>query len=281
MKILIYGDESGLSKSKKCQLLLVNRGDFYRSSESTRLKRESSDALLLKKIEDVILEMPFYGYRRVSKAINVNHKKVLRIMKSNNLLCKRKKRFARTTFSDHDEKVYTNLTENLYLTGINQLWVSDITYIHLPRGFVYLSAILDAYSRKCIGWSLDKTLESKLAINALEQALSKRNIKKGLIHHSDQGVQYASKAYTEILRGNEIKISMSRKGNPYDNAKAESFFKTLKCEEVYLFDYQNMSEAKSSIEEFIENVYNKKRLHSSIGYVSPEKFEKDLTGLKI
>jgi transposase InsO family protein len=162
------------------------------------------------------------------------------------------------------------------LTGIDQLWVADITYIRLLREFIYLAIILDAFSRRCIGWALGRTLQAELAVEALVMALNSRSVKVGLIHHSDRGVQYASQQYTDLLKENKILISLSRRGNPYDNAKAESFIKTLKIEEVYLYEYENLAEAYSRIGHFLEEVYNQKRLHSALGYVPPAEFEQSL-----
>ncbi len=165
--------------------------------------------------------------------------------------------------------------------GVNQLWVADITYIRLLREFIYLAVILDAYSRRCIGWQLGQTLEAELAIGALRIALSTRQLEPGLVHHSDQGVQYASDDYTGLLKENEIQISMSRQGNPYDNAKAESFIRTLKMEEVYMYEYENIEEAYNRIGHFLEEVYNQKRLHSALGYVPPAEFERSLLESKV
>ena len=197
-------------------------------------------------------------------------------MREDNLLCLRKRSFIRTTDSRHSLAVYPNLVPELTLTSINQLWVADITYIRLLREFVYLAVIIDAFSRRCIGWALEHYLEAELAIEALRQALAARQIGPGLVHHSDQGVQYASSAYTELLKKRGIRISMSRKGNAYDNAKAESFIKTLKYEEVYLFEYETIAEARCRIGHFLEEVYNQKRLHSALGYVPPAEFEEQL-----
>lgn len=193
-------------------------------------------------------------------------------MKQNNLL-KKKRWFVKTTNSNHPFTLYPNLTKGLTPTKIDQLWVCDITYIRLPYSFVYLTCILDAYSRKVIGWNLGSGLGHELTVEALRMALVKRNFSKGLIHHSGRGVQYASNANIELLKNHGIKISMSAKGNPYENAKAESFFKTLKCEEVYLSEYETMAEARVRIGRFVEDVYNKKRLHSSLGYLLPNEFE--------
>ena len=204
----------------------------------------------------------------------VNHKRVLRLMREDNLLCLRKQGFVRTTNAQHGFAVYPNLIPELTLSAPNQLWVADITYVRLQREFIYVAVILDAYSRRCIGWALDCSLEAKLALVALRMALAAREVRPGLVHHSDRGVQYASHAYTNRLKEYGIRISMSRTGNPYDNAQAESFIKTLKYEEVYLFEYQTLAEARGRIGQFMEAVYNEKRLHSALGYRPPAEFER-------
>jgi transposase InsO family protein len=197
-------------------------------------------------------------------------------MREDNLLCLRKRKFIRTTDSNHSMAIYPNLAGDMRLSRVDELWVSDITYIRLLREFIYLAVILDAYSRRCIGWALGLSLQSSLATEALMMALSSRSVEPGLVHHSDRGVQYASREYTDLLKKNGILISMSRRGNPYDNAKAESFMKTLKMEEVYLYDYEDEAEARSRIRHFLEDVYNQKRLHSSLGYMPPAEFEQSL-----
>ena len=200
-------------------------------------------------------------------------------MREDNLLCMKKRFRLQTTDSNHSEKIYLNLAKDLIVTDINQLWVADITYIQLLREFVFLAVIIDVFSRRCIGWELSRYIDTQLTLNALYNAFKTRraNDLTGLIHHSDQGVQYASQEYVDCLKEHGIKISMSRRGNPYDNAFAESFIKTLKCEEVYLNEYGTFKDALQNIERFIEEVYNSKRLHSSIGYKSPVDFERALT----
>jgi transposase InsO family protein len=198
-------------------------------------------------------------------------------MQEDNLLCIRRRKFVvATTDSKHDRPVYPNLAKGMKLTGINQLWIADITYIRLETEFIYLAVVLDAYSRRVIGWALGRTLEDDLTIAALRMALLLRSPGPGLVHHSDRGVQYASYAYTEILQQHQIRISMSRKGNPYDNAACESFMKTLKYEEVYRQEYRDLAEAQASIEQFLEKIYNSKRLHSALGYLPPVEFELSL-----
>jgi transposase InsO family protein len=229
-------------------------------------------------IQKQALQMPAYGYRRITAALRragwvVKHIRVLRLMRVDNLLCLRKKAFVCTTDSDHELRIYPNLARDLKVSGLNQLWVADITYIRLLLEFVYLAVILDACSRRVIGWALDRTLEAELALAALRLALARGRVAPGLVHHSDRGVQYASKDYIELLTEHGILISMSRRGNPYDNAQAESFIKTLKYEEVYRTEYLDFADARRCIGKFIDSVYNKKRLHSALGYLPPAEFE--------
>lgn len=272
--------QSGLFVSQACAAFEMDRLAFYRCRGSSLL---DGDVDLRDQIQRVALEWPQYGYRRITAqlrrdGLKANHKRVLRLMREDNLLCLRKKSFIRTTDSTHALRTYPNLVPRLYLTGRDQLWVSDITYIRLWREWIYLAVILDAFSRRCIGWELDRHLRASLAVEALRMALNSREIKAGLVHHSDRGVQYASDEYTGLLKEQGILISMSRRGNPYDNARAESFMKTLKYEEVYLREYENMAEARERIGQFLEEVYNRKRLHSALGYVPPVEFEQSLDG---
>lgn len=259
-----------------CQLSGVSRAGFYRWRQSP--EEIDSDIELRDEIQQIALEWPSYGWRRVRKELGrrgwvVNHKRVRRIMRDDNLLCLRRRRFIATTDSNHRLPVYPNLASQMSTTSINQLWVADITYIRLETEFVYLAVILDAFSRRVIGWALDRTLEATLAIQALDMALAERRPAAGLVHHSDQGVQYASTDYTSLLRQHGAVISMSRRGVPYDNAACESFMKTLKYEEVYRQEYRDMTDARRSIERFIEKIYNSRRLHSALGYRPPAEFE--------
>jgi transposase InsO family protein len=261
-----------------CQMTGISRAGYYRwgvPKPRFPVKMEFRDAL-----QKIALESPAYGYRRITAELNrrgfeVNHKRVLRLMRQDNLLCLRHKAFVVTTDSRHDLPVYPNLARELAPSGVNQLWIADITYIRLRAEFVYLAVVLDAFSRRVIGWALGRTLEAGLALSALAMALRQRQPAPGLVHHSDRGVQYASGDYTDLLKQRQIQISMSRKGNPYDNAACESFMKTLKYEEVYRTEYRDLADAYAQIGEFLERVYNRQRLHSALGYVSPAEFEQN------
>ena len=262
-----------------CRAAAVSRASYYRFLKPGKEKAEEME--LRDEIQKLAVQMPAYGYRRITAALQragweVNHKRVLRLMRADNLLCLRKRAFVRTTDSDHNLPVYPNLARALPVTGLNQLWVADITYIRLLLEFVYLAVILDAFSRRVIGWALGRTLEAKLALEALQMALGRGRVASGLMHHSDRGVQYASKDYVALLTEHDILISMSRRGNPYDNAQAESFMKTLKYEEVYRTEYLDFAEAQRCIGRFIESVYNRQRLHSALGYLPPAEFEQQL-----
>lgn len=229
-------------------------------------------------IQQIALEMPSYGHRPMTaelqrRGLSAGRERVLRYMREDNLLCRRRRAFVSTTDSKHALKVFPNLARELVITGPDQLWVADITYIRLPGEFVYLAVVLDAFSRRVIGWALERHMMTELALSALQMALSYRQPQPGLMHHSDQGKQYASAAYVSLLVKHQICISMSRTANPYDNAKAERFMRTVKYEEVYLADYQTLTEARASISHFIEEVYNRKRLHSALGYRPPVEFE--------
>jgi putative transposase len=262
--------------SRLCALLGVSRSWYYaRAHRPTALER---DIALRDTIEQIVLAFPGYGYRRVTHALQragrtVNHKRVLRVMHEESLLCQLKRRFVVTTDSKHTQPSYPNMLTGLTLDRIDQAWVADLTSIRLPTAFVYLAAILDAYSRRCVGWALSRGIDTDLTLAALTMALSRRQPAAGLIHHSDRGVQYASGDYVAALEAAGAQISMAARGNPYENAKAESFFKTLKHEEVYRKEYRTFEEAEANLERFIADVYNTKRLHSSLGYVPPVEFE--------
>jgi putative transposase len=262
-----------------CRLGRVSRAGFYRFDPES--ERRDDDMDLRNEIQRIALEFPCYGRPRITAELKrrgwkVNHKRVARIMREDNLLCLRRRKFMVTTDSNHGFHVYPNLAAGMELTGLDQLWISDITYIRLETEFVYLAVVLDAYSRRVIGWELDRTLEAGLAIAALNMALRRRSPPEGWTHHSDRGVQYASNDYTSLLKEHGARISMSRKGNPYDNATCESFMKTLKFEEVYRQEYRDLADARGSIERFIEKVYNGRRLHSALGYRPPVEFERSL-----
>ena len=262
--------------ARLCNTAEVSRSGYYRYLH--KKPKTDPDIEIRDRIQRICLESSSYGYRYVTKALHrqgypVNHKRVLRLMREDNLLCVRKKRFIATTDSNHGHPTYPNLAGQMDLWGINQLWVSDITYIRLAHRFIYLAVILDAYSRRVIGWQLGKHLDTSLTIGALKKALHKRTLTPGLVHHSDRGVQYAAGAYTDLLKQHRIQISMSRKGNPYDNAKCERFMRTLKYEEVLIKEYDHLDDARANIKTFIEQVYNTKRLHSALGYSPPAEFE--------
>ncbi|QYJ16278.1 IS3 family transposase ISMco1 [Rubrobacter xylanophilus DSM 9941] len=262
---------------KLCELMGVSRSWYYERPSATE-KKAKEDVALQDAIERIVLGFPGYGYRRVSAALRregwaVNRKRVLRIMREESLLCQLKRRFVPTTDSAHAFGRYPNLIKATRINELDQAWIADITYIRLPTTFCYLAAILDAYSRRCVGWHLSRFIDTRLTPSALEMALATRSPAVGLIHHSDQGVQYASSEYVLRLEEAGALISMAAVGNPYENAQVESFFRTLKMEEVYIKDYRDFEEAQENIAQFIEEVYNQKRLHSSLGYLPPVEFE--------
>jgi putative transposase len=266
-----------LGIERMCQLAGVSRAGFYRWLQMQEPDEE--DLEVRSAIQQIFVEHKRrYGYRRVSaelrrRGLLANHKRVARLMKEDNLLAVQPKSFVVTTNSEHELEVSLNLARRMKLTGVNQLWVADITYIRLRREFVFLAVILDAFSRKVVGWELDRTLTARLAMAALEKAIGQRQPPPGLVHHSDRGIQYACDAYVSILRKQAMIPSMSRPANPYDNASCESFMKTLKQEEIYANEYRDMDQLRENIAAFIDSYYNRVRLHSALGYKPPEEFE--------
>jgi putative transposase len=255
------------------------RSSYYkRPSEASRIEREQSRATLRGQIEEVLRRCPAYGYRKVTwdlarQGVVANHKRVAKLMREEALTPRRVRKYLCTTDSDHVLPVLPNLAAGLVPTERDQLWVADITYIRLAREFVFLSVILDVWSRKVVGYASGKTLGTPLTLAALESAAAARRPGPGLIHHSDRGTQYAAREYRERLDQLGIRGSMGRKGNPYDNAYAESFFKTLKYEEIYMNEYKTMKDVSERLPFFLEQVYNRRRLHSSLGYVPPEEYD--------
>ena len=277
--------KDSLPVSEACSLLDVSRSGYYdwTDRDAATPVVDEFEMKLKNEIQKIALKFTKYGYRRVKvelfrRGFLANSKYIRRLMREDNLLVVRHAFRPVTTDSNHDLPTYQNIAKHLDVTGLNQLWVADITYVQLVNEFVYLAVILDVFSRRCIGWNLSRNLDSQLTMGALKMALRRRRNcdLTGLVHHSDQGVQYASNVYVECLKLHGIQISMSRRGNPYDNAFAESFIKTLKCEEVYLTEYLSFQDALDNIGKFIEKIYNKKRLHSSIGYKPPEEFEMEV-----
>jgi transposase InsO family protein len=273
--------QGSLSIERICQLAQVSRAGFYRSLQERLPVEEEME--VRSTIQQIVLEhRRRYGYRRVTaelrrRGLLVNHKRVARLMREDNLLAIQPRAFVVTTDSKHEFEVYLNLASHLKLTGINQLWVADITYIRLQSEFVYLAVILDAFSRKVVGWALERTMATRLTRTALERAIVAREPAPGLVHHSDRGLQYASAEYVQVLREHQMIPSMSRPANPYDNASCESFMKTLKREEIYANDYVDLEHLRSNIEAFIDDYYNRCRLHSALGYQPPEEFEQQLS----
>ena len=272
--------ETRMGIGHMCQVAGFSRAGYYRFLDPD--KPAAADMDLRDQMHKIAAEWPSYGSRRITQELkarhwDVNRKRVQRLMREDNLLCVAKRKFVVTTDSAHGLKVYPNRAATMILSGVDQLWISDITYIRLEEEFVYLAVILDKYSRRVIGWHLDAGLDASLTLTALRMALRERTARPGLVHHSDRGVQYACGDYTQLLKDHGIDISMSRKANPWDNAACESFMKTLKYEEVYRAEYRNLADARARIGEFLEDVYNQKRLHSALQYLAPNEFERRLT----
>ncbi len=271
--------QTHLSVEFMCRLAQVSRAGFYRHWQEREPRSEETE--LCAEVQRIALtHRRNYGYRRVTEQLRsegwaINRKRIARLMGEDNLLCLRRP-FAVTTDSGHDLRVHLNLTARMQLTGIDQLRVADVTYIRLAEQFLYLAVVLDAYSRRVVGWALDERLDATLAVCALRQAIDARQPAAGLVHHSDRGVQYASAAYVGLLEEHGIVPSMSRPTNPYDNAQCESFMKTLKREEIYTRNYRDRADLEAHIEQFIERYYNRKRLHSALDYRTPEDFERSL-----
>lgn len=273
--------QGSLSIERMCQLGPVSRAGFYRSlRESQPLDEEMAVRGQIQQI--ALAHRRRYGYRRITAELRrhgllVNHKRVARLMREDNLLAVQPRAFMATTDAQHELEVYLNLASRLTLTGLNQLWVADITYIRLRAEFVYLAVVLDGFSRKVVGWALEKTLATRLPLAALHQALTSRQPPPGAVHHSDRGIQYASGAYVQLLRQYQMIPSMSRPANPYDNASCESFLKTLKREEIYVTTYRDLEHLRTNMATFIDQYYNRTRLHSALGYRPPEEFEHAVT----
>ena len=273
------GQQGKLTIERMCTLAAVSRAGYYRFC-APAADTDEEESRLRDAIQRAAIESRQYGYRRVTHALRaqgweVNHKRVARLMRADGLLAIRKRRFVpQTTHSKHDFEVAVNVARRLTPTAINQLWVADITYVRLGRADVFLAVVLDAFSRKVVGWNLGSRLTTDLPLTALTKAIDSRRPGPGLIHHSDRGVQYASAAYVDTLLQHGMILSMSRPGNPYDNAKCERFMRTLKQEEIYCSEYRDMEHLRANLSVFLDRYYNATRLHSALGYLSPDEFEK-------
>jgi len=271
-------EQGGLSIERLCQIGEVSRAGFYRKLREQAPVEE--DMEVRSAIQQIVTEhRGRYGYRRITAELRrrgmvVNHKRVARMMRDDNLLGVQRRRFVVTTDANHELEVYLNLARRMKLTGVDQLWVADITYLRLRGEFVYLAVILDGFSRKVVGWALERTLASRLTLGALEGAIAGRKPGPGLVHHSDRGIQYACGEYVAVLKQQQMIPSMSRPANPYDNASCESFMKTLKREEIYVSRYEDLEQLRGNLATFIDEYYNQQRLHSALGYRSPEEFER-------
>jgi putative transposase len=269
--------QGSLTIERMCGLGRVSRAGFYRYWQQQAPKEEETE--LRDQIQQIVLtHRGNYGYRRVGRELKdqgvvVNHKRVLRLMQDDNLLAVQRRKFILTTDGRHDLPIYLNLAGRMQLSGPDQLWVADITFIRLREQFVYLAVVLDAFSRRVVGWAVDDSLHAPLAIAALRKAIRARQPGPGLVHHSDRGIQYASLEYVTLLSQHGIVPSMSRTGNPYDNAKCESFIKTLKQEEIYTRQYRDRADLEKHLKQFLEQYYNRQRLHSALNYCSPATFE--------
>lgn len=272
----------GVSVGRACALLQLSRSQYYAAGQAAAAPAvAATEQRLRERLEALCLEFPRYGYRRLTAQLRregflVNHKRVLRLQQELHLTCRVRRRTVRTTQSQHGFGRYPNLLPHHPVHGLNQAWVADFTYLRLRDQFAYLAVLLDAYSRKVIGWALATEPTTALCVQALRQALTARRPAPGFLHHSDQGVQYASTEYVALLQAHGAVLSMSRTGNPYDNARMESFFKTLKHEEVYLNEYETVADARRRLPHFLEAVYNQQRLHSALGYLPPNEFEDQL-----
>lgn len=257
----------------------LSRSTYYQKPKQNRLEKAKEDARIQSEIERVQLKLPASGYRTMQeylgrRGILVGERKLRRIMRENGLNAMIKRSFVHTTDSDHDFPVYRNLLPEMGVDAVNQVWVADITYIRIATGFVFLAVILDVYSRRVVGWALSKRIDTKLTLGALEMAIEQRRPSPGCIHHSDRGVQYLCSEYVELLKRHGFHISHSARGNPYDNAFAESFMKTLKSNEVDLWEYETYLDVLERVPAFLEQVYNRERVHSALDYLTPEEFEK-------